>query len=223
MILVFGLSRRKQPAADRDARSATQPAVGAKSWPGDMDEHRAAAAGDAGPGIVVDFDDQVVEPSCRQQPVAWFIGRPPERPIIAPVRRVLAPGVDRRRSGGPATRCAAAADDRRATTAEPGETARAACRRRPRACQALMPARPSATGSSDHPAEASLASGRPRPGADRGWKRTTEPPPHMSAHFLGRFPNCRLLFMDPSKLSFYFARRGAAKRRSGLGFDAEYA
>ena len=71
----------------------TQPAVGPKSVPRDMDEHGAAAAGHARPGVVVDFDDQIVETVVPAQPIAWFIGRPAEGSVIAAVRRILAPGI----------------------------------------------------------------------------------------------------------------------------------
>ena len=60
-----------------------------------MDENGAAAAGHARPGIVVDFDDYVVEAVAAAEPVAWFIGRAPEAVVIAPVVRVLAPGIVR--------------------------------------------------------------------------------------------------------------------------------
>ena len=84
-------SCRKSRRAQRDTACGR-----AETLPGNVDEYRAAAAGDAGPGIVVDLDDQVVEPVVTAEPVAWFIGRAPERPVIAPIRRVLAPGVVRR-------------------------------------------------------------------------------------------------------------------------------
>ena len=77
------------------ARNATQPAVGAKSGLRHVDENGAAAAGHARPGVVVDFDDHVVEAVAAAQPVAWFIGRAPEGLVVAPVVRVLAPGIVR--------------------------------------------------------------------------------------------------------------------------------
>ena len=40
-----------------------------------MDEHRAAAAGDARPGVVVDLDDEIVELVGAPQPVAGLAGR----------------------------------------------------------------------------------------------------------------------------------------------------
>lgn len=61
--------------------------------PGHMNKDRAAKAGNAGPGIVVDLDEQVIEPVIAPKPVAWFIGRPDEGAIVAPVARILAPGV----------------------------------------------------------------------------------------------------------------------------------
>lgn len=60
-----------------------------------MDEHGTAAAGHARPGVVVDFDDHVVEAVATLEPVAWFIGRAPEVPVIAAVGGILAPGIAR--------------------------------------------------------------------------------------------------------------------------------
>src|SRR5262245_60412369 len=57
-----------------------------------MHEDRATASGHPRTGIVVDLDDEVVEVVAAPQPVAWFIGRAPERPIIAAVRGIFAPG-----------------------------------------------------------------------------------------------------------------------------------
>lgn len=59
-----------------------------------MDENGAAAAGHARPGIVVDFNDHVVEVVVPAQPVAWFIGRATERAIVAAVARILAPRIE---------------------------------------------------------------------------------------------------------------------------------
>jgi hypothetical protein len=60
--------------------------------PGNVNEHRAAAAGDSGPRIVVDLDNQIVETVGAAEPVAWFSGRAPEGPVIAAIRGILAPG-----------------------------------------------------------------------------------------------------------------------------------
>jgi hypothetical protein len=72
-----------------------------------MKKNRAAAAGDSRPRVVIDFDNQVVKAICPQQPVAWFTGRPPERPVVAAILRVFTPGVtgtdasDRQQSARP--------------------------------------------------------------------------------------------------------------------------
>ena len=58
-----------------------------------MDKDRTAVAGDPRAGVVVDFDDEIVEPVSAPKAVAWFIGRPPERPIVAAVLRIFAPGI----------------------------------------------------------------------------------------------------------------------------------
>ena len=53
---------------------------------------------------MVNLDDQIVENVGAAQAVAWFTGRPPERPVIAPIQRILAPSEIRRdpprRQGG---------------------------------------------------------------------------------------------------------------------------
>jgi hypothetical protein len=58
-----------------------------------MDEDGAAAAGNARPGVMVDFDDEIVQGIVAAEPVARFLGRAREGPVIAAVGRVLAPGV----------------------------------------------------------------------------------------------------------------------------------
>ena len=60
-----------------------------------MQEHGAAPARHPRTSIVVDLDHDIVEVVLAPQPVAWFIRRALERPVVAPVRRILAPG-DRR-------------------------------------------------------------------------------------------------------------------------------
>ena len=61
-----------------------------------MQEYSATAAGNPRPSVVVNFDYEIVEAVGAPQPVAWFIGRPLEGPVIPPIGRVFAPGV-----GGP--------------------------------------------------------------------------------------------------------------------------
>jgi len=58
-----------------------------------MQEYSTAMAGDAGPRIVVNFDNEIVEAVGAPQPVAWFIGRPVEGPIVPSIGRVFAPGI----------------------------------------------------------------------------------------------------------------------------------
>jgi len=60
-----------------------------------MDEDRTAQPGDARPAVVIDLDHEIVEAVVAAEPVAWFIGRAPEMAVIAPIRRVLAPGIVR--------------------------------------------------------------------------------------------------------------------------------
>ena len=74
---------------------------GAESRACNVDENSAAAAGDARPSIVVDFDDEIVEAVVAAQAVAWFSGRPLVGVVVTPIVRVLAPSVV---SGDPANR-----------------------------------------------------------------------------------------------------------------------
>jgi hypothetical protein len=58
-----------------------------------MQEHGTAAAGGAGTRVVVDLDDEVIEMVVAPEPVAARIAGAPDRLILMPVGRVLAPGV----------------------------------------------------------------------------------------------------------------------------------
>jgi hypothetical protein len=64
-----------------------------QAWAGDVDEHGAAATGNPGPRVVIEFEKNVVEGVVAPEAVAWFIGRPPERAVIAPISRIFTPGV----------------------------------------------------------------------------------------------------------------------------------
>jgi len=72
----------------RDAASGRR-----QGWPPDVDEHGAAATGDAGPRVVIDLNKDVVEVIVAPKPVAWFIGRPPEGAVVAPVGGIFAPRI----------------------------------------------------------------------------------------------------------------------------------
>ncbi len=58
-----------------------------------MNENGAAAPRHPRPGIVVDLDNQVIKAVIPSKPVAWFIGRPTERAVIAAIRRIFTPYV----------------------------------------------------------------------------------------------------------------------------------
>jgi hypothetical protein len=60
-----------------------------------VEEHRAAPASHPRPGIVVDLNNEVIEPIVTAKPVAWFIGRPAKGLVVTPAPMVLAPGVGR--------------------------------------------------------------------------------------------------------------------------------
>src|SRR5205085_10881556 len=59
-------------------------------------EHRAAAPGDARARVVIELDQQIVEMILAPKPVRGVLGAQTDRPIVAAVGRVLAPGI-----GGP--------------------------------------------------------------------------------------------------------------------------
>jgi len=58
-----------------------------------MNKHRAAPAGDPGPSVVIDFDEDIVETILTPKPIAWFNGRPTHRAVIIAVRGVFAPSI----------------------------------------------------------------------------------------------------------------------------------
>lgn len=58
-----------------------------------VDENRTAAPCYAGPRVVIDLDNNVVESVIAPQPISWFIGRPTKEAIVASVGWILAPGI----------------------------------------------------------------------------------------------------------------------------------
>ena len=64
-----------------------------QAWAGDVDEHGAAATGNPGPRVVIEFEKNVVEGVVAPEAVAWFIGRPPEGAVVAPVGGIFAPRI----------------------------------------------------------------------------------------------------------------------------------
>src|SRR4051812_49021835 len=61
-----------------------------------MEEYRASVAGDPRAPIVIDFDNQIIEMVLADKAVPGIAGRQFDALVIAPVGRVLAPGVVRR-------------------------------------------------------------------------------------------------------------------------------
>jgi hypothetical protein len=66
---------------------------GGVAWARYVNKNGASPAGDAGPRVMVDLDEGVVEAVIAPQPVTWFIGRPGKGPIVATIGGVLAPGI----------------------------------------------------------------------------------------------------------------------------------
>jgi hypothetical protein len=60
-----------------------------------MQEYRAAAAGDAWRGVVIDLDNEIVQVVVALEPIAIVIAVEPYRPVVVAAVRVLAPGVFR--------------------------------------------------------------------------------------------------------------------------------
>ncbi len=149
-------SRRSTPAS-----SATQPAVGPRFGRATWTNTALPRPAMRGRVLWSSLDDEVVQPVVAPQPVAWFIGRPAERPVVAPVGRVLAPGDVGRHAGGRAAASPDAASGPAATTAGAAGTGRAACRRRLRACSPGSPERPSTTGIARWPASSTPQVRRP--------------------------------------------------------------
>src|SRR5438445_3003748 len=58
-----------------------------------MQEHGAAAAGYPWAGVVIDFNDEIVEMVLARQPVAGLVADQTNGLIVVAVSRVLAPGV----------------------------------------------------------------------------------------------------------------------------------
>ena len=58
-----------------------------------VQEHRAAAPGDARARVVIDLDDEVVEMILALQAVAAAVMIEPYRPVVMSVVRILAPGI----------------------------------------------------------------------------------------------------------------------------------
>src|ERR1043166_4442969 len=58
-----------------------------------MQEHGAATPGNAGAGVVVDLDDEVVEVIFAPQAVAALAAPAPDRAIVMAVGGVFAPGI----------------------------------------------------------------------------------------------------------------------------------
>ena len=92
MIRVFARNaadqRQKIVTAQRDTASGRR-----QARLGDVDKHGTAATGDTGPRVVIKLEKNVVEGVVAPEAVAWFIGRPPEGAVVAPIGWVFTPGV----------------------------------------------------------------------------------------------------------------------------------
>src|SRR5436305_14976482 len=58
-----------------------------------MQEHRAAAAGDARAGVVIELDDEIIEMILAPEPIAAALRIHSQRLVVAAIRGILAPRV----------------------------------------------------------------------------------------------------------------------------------
>lgn len=184
-----------------------------------MDEHGAAAPGHAWPGVVIEFDNQIVKAVVTAEPVAWFIGRPAECVVIAAVCWVFAPGVVKsdpaRREQSPWPRQAIGAPPQ-ANRVKPagwrGGIAFAFGCLNPGAAERDA-RRPECPGATDQPALATPA----RPGVDTNeTKRNSSHPGPLDS--LNSQPASALV-----SSAFVLRARRRGKAAAGLGIYAEYA
>src|ERR1700752_1432337 len=102
------------------------PGGGGQGRLGEMQEYRAAAAGYPRACVVVDFDNEIIEMILPPEPVAGLTGRHLDRPVVAAVGGVLAPGVgardasDRQHGGRPRMAVSAPPEPNRAERAARG-------------------------------------------------------------------------------------------------------
>src|SRR6187401_3129568 len=61
--------------------------------PGHVDEHRAAPPGHPRTCVMAYFNNEIIEMVCAPEPVTGAVSRYQHMAIVAPARRVLAPGV----------------------------------------------------------------------------------------------------------------------------------
>jgi hypothetical protein len=85
----------EQPAQVRACESNAS-RRGRAIGPRDMEKNRAAPPGNPRPRIVVDLDQEIVQPIGPPQPVPSRRGRPTKGTVVAAVRSLLAPGKVRR-------------------------------------------------------------------------------------------------------------------------------
>lgn len=83
--------RLDSSGGERDAACRRQ-----QAGPCQVDENRASAAGYPRPGVVVDFDHEIIKVVTAPQAVTGGAGKAANRPIVIAVVWILAPGVGRR-------------------------------------------------------------------------------------------------------------------------------
>jgi len=92
MILVRGPNRRSN-CRHRRFRHGDAACGWTKIVAGQVQEHRAAAAGDTWPRVVVDLDDEIIEMVGALEPVAALLASAPDPLVVVAIAGVLAPGV----------------------------------------------------------------------------------------------------------------------------------
>src|SRR6202021_325179 len=58
-----------------------------------MQEYRAAPAGDARRAVVIDLDNEIIEMVVAPEPIAALLAIQPHRLVVMPARRVFTPGI----------------------------------------------------------------------------------------------------------------------------------
>lgn len=96
------LRRNNDPRRGTDAGQQSQHGVfrhgdaaggGREICPGEVKENSTPATGDARLGVVIDFNDEVVEVVVPRQPIAGLSAVEPDGAVVVPVSGVFRPGV----------------------------------------------------------------------------------------------------------------------------------
>ena len=85
----------REQAAKRIELERNAPGRRCETWTRRVDEHRAAAASNAWPRVVVELDNKIVKMIGPLQPVSTGLRGQFHRPVIMPIGRILTPAIIR--------------------------------------------------------------------------------------------------------------------------------